>query len=260
MNPRPPDSATVADRLSQLEDELRTLKRERNNRRKLGLVALGALGCMVTIGTAFAATGACPNAMPFCFAANQPATASEVNHNFAQLKEWLEAKVGAVATPVAITGPATFNAGVTAATVTTSGAGSVGSTLTVGSTATIGGQLTANGGLTVNGTVRETGYESSCFHGSAGFIYPGCCRINVRDGQTSCRVATNFQSTAWAASGPADPFSATTLGAYSLGCFDGISQENFPTCSRTDKVSGGVTCRAAINWQLSAWGATAAAF
>ena len=120
MNPRPPDSATVADRLSQLEDELRTLKRERNNRRKLGLVALGALGCMVTIGTAFAATGACPNAMPFCFAANQPATASEVNHNFAQLKEWLEAKVGAVATPVAINGTATFNAGVTAATVTAS--------------------------------------------------------------------------------------------------------------------------------------------
>ena len=178
--------------------------------------------------------------MPSCFAANQPATASEVNHNFAQLKEWLEAKVGAVATPVAINGPATFNAGVTAATV--------------------GGQLTANGGLTVNGTVRETGSESSCFHGSAGFIYPGCCRINVRDGQTSCRVATNFQSTAWAASGPADPFSATTLGAYSLGCFDGISQENFPTCCRTDKVSGGVTCRAAINWQLSAWGASAAAF
>lgn len=54
-----------------------------------GLLAVG-------VGTAFAASGACPNGYPFCFAPNTPATAAEVNHNFAQIKEWLETKTGSV--------------------------------------------------------------------------------------------------------------------------------------------------------------------
>ena len=59
---------------------------------------LGSLAALlaVGVGTAFAANGNCPNGLPFCFAANAPANASEVNHNFAQLKEWLERKTGAV--------------------------------------------------------------------------------------------------------------------------------------------------------------------
>lgn len=48
------------------------------------------------IGTvASAANGGCPNGMPFCFTADSPALATEVNHNFSQLKEWLENKAGA---------------------------------------------------------------------------------------------------------------------------------------------------------------------
>ena len=248
-----PDSPALAARLSQLEEELRTLKRERQTRRKLALVAVSAAGLMVTIGTAFAATGSCPNGMPFCFSPNQPAAASEVNQNFAQLKEWLEAKVGTAGAAVAVNTPAAFSAGVTTTTLTSSGAANLGSTVNVGSTLTVAGQVTANGGLTVGGTVFQTGYQASCMHGAAGLIFPSCCRINVRDGQTSCRIATNFQSTAWAGIGPSDPFAASTLGAYSLSCFDGISNENFPTCCRTDKVSGSVLCRSANNWQLTAW-------
>lgn len=62
------------------------------------------------VGTAAsAADGACPNGLPFCFLASKPAVASEVNQNFAQLKEWLESKVGTVATPVKITTGATVS-------------------------------------------------------------------------------------------------------------------------------------------------------
>jgi hypothetical protein len=49
-------------------------------------------------GAAWAATGDCPNGLPFCFAANAPAMAAEVNQNFAQLKEWIEQKAGPTGT------------------------------------------------------------------------------------------------------------------------------------------------------------------
>ncbi len=106
----------------------------------------------------------------------------------------------------------------------------------------------------MNGTLRETGYQASCFHGSLGNVFPGCCRINVRDGTTTCRLATNFQSSAYVASLTVDPFATGSIGAWSLSCFAGVSGENFPTCCRTDKVSGSVTCRSANNWQLSSRG------
>lgn len=251
----------LALRLSQLEEELRTLKRERQTRRKLALVAVSAAGLMVTIGTAFAANGNCPNGMPFCFSPNQPAAASEVNQNFAQLKEWLEAKVGTAGAAVAVNTPAAFSAGVTTTTLTSTGAANLGSTLNVGSTLTVAGQVTANGGLTVAGTVFQTGYESSCFHMAlAASAAPACCRINVRNGQVQCRRASAFNSTAWFASGPTDPFSASTLGAYSLSCFDGVSGENFPTCCRTDVVTGSVTCRSASDWALTMWRTPGTAF
>ena len=66
-------------------------------------LGLGALLVLAVSGTLFitrdawAAGAACPNGYPFCFLANTPAKAAEINTNFAQAKEWLEAKVGAVA-------------------------------------------------------------------------------------------------------------------------------------------------------------------
>jgi len=47
-------------------------------------------------GAVIAADGSCPNGLPFCFIPGVPAKASEVNHNFAQIKEWTEQKVGEV--------------------------------------------------------------------------------------------------------------------------------------------------------------------
>lgn len=68
-------------------------------RRRRRLIAAGlAVTFAVIAGTASAASGACPNGMPFCFQENTPAIASEVNHNFAQLKEWVESKTGPVGT------------------------------------------------------------------------------------------------------------------------------------------------------------------
>lgn len=72
---------------------------------------LAVLVIGITAGTALAANGNCPNGLPFCFVANNPANATEVNHNFMQLKEWLETKVGVVSA-----------AGVTASRVAASGA------------------------------------------------------------------------------------------------------------------------------------------
>jgi hypothetical protein len=82
-------------------------------RRWLGALAVVAAALA---GTAFGANGACPNGLPFCFTADSPALASEVNHNFSQLKEWLEAKVGPTSTSTVTAG--TINA----TTLTTSGA------------------------------------------------------------------------------------------------------------------------------------------
>jgi hypothetical protein len=57
---------------------------------------LVGVGSLLGVSGVLAADGACPNQLPFCFAAGAPARASEINHNFAQLLEWLESKVGAV--------------------------------------------------------------------------------------------------------------------------------------------------------------------
>jgi hypothetical protein len=95
--------ADVRARLATLEAE--RVASRRRVRRLLSATVLAAL-----VGTAAsAANGACPNGLPFCFAVETPAIASEVNTNFAQLKEWLEGKVGAVATPVRITSGATVS-------------------------------------------------------------------------------------------------------------------------------------------------------
>lgn len=74
----------------------------RSTRRWVGLGLLAGLVGSV----ALAANGNCPNGMPFCFAPDSPALASDINMNFAQLKEWLEQKVGTTGTSsVTVTGP-----------------------------------------------------------------------------------------------------------------------------------------------------------
>jgi hypothetical protein len=72
-----------------------------------------------------AANGNCPNGLPYCFAPDTPALASNVNWNFAQLKEWLEQKVGTSGT-AAVTMTSTLN--VTGQATLTGGASVTGAT------------------------------------------------------------------------------------------------------------------------------------
>ncbi len=86
----------LRERLEVLEARLR----HRPSRRpKVTAAAIAMALVCGAAGVVFAANGNCPNGLPFCFAPDTPAQAGQVNHNFSQLKEWLEAKVGAVTTP-----------------------------------------------------------------------------------------------------------------------------------------------------------------
>ncbi len=109
--------------------------------RRVALVASASLAAVLASGFAFAQTTTCSQTltMPLVtLCADQPARASDVNGNFAQIVSWVNQKVGTVGSAnVAITG--TLN---------------VTGTTTLGATTT--GALTS-GAQTVNGTVTTTG-------------------------------------------------------------------------------------------------------
>lgn len=244
-----PSLAALTARLAALEAEL-TARKGASRR----VVAIGAVLSLTAVGTAWAATGSCPNGLPFCFTADQPAVASEVNHNFAQLKEWLEGKVGAVGSaPVfpsaTVQGAATFSSG-----ATFSGGATFPSTNSFAGATTFGG----GSSLTVNGTFLQPGYEVSCF--SSTNIAPVCCRLAVRDGSTSCLRATDGAATAW--NGPAvqTPFTAAAAGRYSLHCWPGFGGINYPGCCRAELNSGAVRCKSANDWNLTSWTGESAPF
>lgn len=115
-------------RLEVLESEVR---RRPSRRPRIVATALVAAIVVGVAGVVSAANGNCPNGMPFCFSPDSPAEAAQVNHNFSQLKEWLESKVGPVAAPA------------------------ISSSTGINST----GRMTTSGGLTVTGggvTVTNT--------------------------------------------------------------------------------------------------------
>lgn len=85
----------------QLKQELEALRErvvqlEGARSRRTRVFGVGVALAVVAGTSVWAANGTCPNQLPFCFTPNEPALASEVNHNFSQLKEWLENKVGPV--------------------------------------------------------------------------------------------------------------------------------------------------------------------
>ncbi len=126
-------------------------ERRRATHRNIARATVVALAAgLVGSGVAVAASGACPNGYPFCFAPDQPARASEVNHNFSQIKEWLETKVGSTSSPnVTIANNATITG-----TLGVANSATVSGTLGVTSGATVGGTAALNGNLTVGGTSR----------------------------------------------------------------------------------------------------------
>lgn len=91
----PFDPAALTAQLDTLRERVARLEAEKSSRKvKRRWVLAGAALIVIATGSALAADGACPNALPFCFAPDTPAQASQVNHNFSQLQEWLVAKVG----------------------------------------------------------------------------------------------------------------------------------------------------------------------
>lgn len=116
------DLSSLLQRIEDLEHTARVAKRRRTIAVSVSAVVL-AMGA----GTALAANGNCPNALPFCFQADTPAIAGQVNQNFAQLKEWMEAKVGPVTSTAATTNALTVNGA-----ETVNGSSSITGTLTAG--------------------------------------------------------------------------------------------------------------------------------
>lgn len=94
----------MSDQLASLQSRLDALEADARRRRRVRTVLLSTavVAALAAFG-GFAANGNCPNTLPFCFTANQPAVARQVNHNDAQVKEWLERKLGPVTSDVLTT-------------------------------------------------------------------------------------------------------------------------------------------------------------
>jgi hypothetical protein len=114
------------------------------------------------------------------------------------------------------------------------------------------------GNLDVANRVLRNEHELTCVEGNSGINFGYCCRMQVRTGETHCRVATNSTWGGWTVA--AAPFSAASEGPYSLSCSTWIGGVNFATCCRTD-AAGNVACVYNNSNQLtSAWIGTAAPF
>lgn len=72
--------------LAVLRARLTDLEKAQNRRRLGGWAALVSVVALAG-GTAWSASGNCPNGMQYCFTADAPALASEVNYNFSQLRD-----------------------------------------------------------------------------------------------------------------------------------------------------------------------------
>lgn len=237
-------------RLAALEGELQRLHEGRRRTRRLVsfVIVAGALGW---VGSSFAANGLCPNGYPVCFTADSPAIASDVNQNFAQVKEWLEAKVGTVGTQTRSAGPAVFDSSVSITGGTTINGG-----LTANSPLTLNGNVTFNSNATFTsnanftGNFQRGGYVGTCATGVSGRHFSWCCRGDARTGATSCKVAGNWQGSGWG--GAFSVFPAASNGNYTLHAMSGIDAVTFPGICRLETNSGTMDCRMFSDWGFAA--------
>jgi hypothetical protein len=223
----------------------------------------------------------CTNGIPFCFAPNDPALASEINLNFAALKTWLEAKVGPTGTLASPSGDITTGRIVTTGvapayqnwTTFPVGAGTAGivndnvsfKALMVVGNSSAGGKRKVQiyddlyvssdvvvggaGSLTVNGPVVRNGYAVACAAGESGYHFGFCCRINVRSGAAECRNGNNTTFSSWGTAGTL--FAASADDHYSLSCMGHRGAANWPLCCRTNN-AGTTECKvSAVGGPLS---------
>ena len=218
---------------------------------KVWVVMLG----FVAVGTALAANGNCPNGMPYCFAPGSPAIADNINHNFAQLKEWLEGKVGSISSNgITATAPATFTNTATFSSATFNSAATFNSSLTANGASSMNSlNVTGSSGITVTNdltarNVYQQGYRLSCAAGVTNYYWEYCCRISIRTGGTDCRIGSSSGWTTLAA-----PFSASANGSYSLSCAPGVVGLTFPFCCRINDVTGATECARWNAWVNPSW-------
>lgn len=253
-----------------LRGRLARLERTQARRARAWAVALLAL---LVLGTLAAqASPTCANGLPFCFQADEGAQAAEVNANFAQLKTWLEAKVGATGS-VAMPNPdittrslnaLTFSPSYSAWATYPTGAGgaaivndqgSYNALMVVGNSAAGGARIVkVFDDLVVGGRVVSSGYQVSCAAGESGYHYGFCCRMNIRDGSTQCRNGTDAAFTGWQQN--TAPFAAGSQGPYSLDCAGHRGAANWPICCRSDS-NGSTACVVSTVGGPLSWSAAA---
>lgn len=186
-----PELEALKRRVEDLEARLA----ERPVRRRRWGWAVVAVASFGLAGTVLAADGTCPNTFPFCFTADTPAQAAQVNHNFSQIKEWLETKVGSVSGTTAGTGTvrtaSVVSTGAIQGTVFTASGGQLRSSSgnlelqpANGSSALIfgngnggeAGRITAGGAMTVGGSFSAAGALNA---GAAGGNVPHNCVVRT---------------------------------------------------------------------------------
>jgi hypothetical protein len=184
---------TLRDRMAAMEER----ERARSIRLRRSLLFVFLVGAFVSVGS-LAANGNCPNGLPYCFVAGTPALSSQVNTNFAQLKEWLEAKTGAV------------DGGTTLSNVT------------------VAGDLNVSGGLRVSGSsfgAYQTGPQPD-----GGTFATGTTYVASTDGFVVSHMVTNLNGAQCVSNCVIDGvMRAQTTVQYNTGAFLEVSDGSF-TC------------------------------
>lgn len=194
-----------------------------------GLVAAG-------VGTAFAASGTCPNGMQYCFSANSPALASEINFDLSQLKGWIETKVGSTAS----------------ASVTSTGIANTGTLANTGDLNVTQGRLT--GYATAGNFHINSGADNSNntlylnWHGGSGGVV-----IGNGAGAQAARFESNgnLQLTSVNGRRPVTTTAATcTTANCAATCTAGVikSAWGFHGANWNANVGGGWACGSGIQW------------
>jgi hypothetical protein len=227
MTNRPDD---IEQELEALRGRLQALEgRERRRARRLVKAGVALVAC-ATLGvcTALAADGNCPNGMPFCFQADQPARASDVNHNFAQLREWLEAKVGVAGTGVRLTSDLSTTSRI------------------------IGGNV--GGNLHLDATTGST--YLNWFSGTGGTIFGNGAQGQVGrvDGTGNLTLTGSVTTTGVTASGrvTADSLQVTSSGGnVPFGCVVRTASNTYNVACQANEIAVGGGGRCSSLWRLT---------
>jgi hypothetical protein len=89
------------------------------------------------------------------------------------------------------------------------------------------------------------GYQVQCTQALYTPYYSFCCKVNVSNGQVSCKSAAHWQD-AWTTL--PDAFAATTAGSYGITMLPGQSGLTFPSVCRTNNQTGATKCVYGNSW------------